>query len=122
MHYGKSYIVFDGYESASTKSVVQKQRRKSFQKCHDVDAKVDIIVPFTQIKIFSNTNNKGQLIRMLSQYLKDDENKVINCSGDADSTICHTALNLATTGKKEVVLIADYTVIFVMLIITGSLK
>ena len=104
MHYGKCYIVFDGYESASTKSVVQKQRRKRFQKCQDVDVKEDIIVPFTQIKILSNTNNKGQLIKMLSQYLKDDENKVINCSGDADSTICHTALNLATTGKMEVVL------------------
>ena len=53
---------------------------------------------------------------MLSQYLKDDGNEVINCSGDADSTICHTALDLATTGEKEVVLIADDTDIFVMLI------
>ena len=47
---------------------------------------------------------------MLSQYLKDDGNEVINCSGDADSTICHTALDLATTGEKKVVLIADDTV------------
>ena len=53
---------------------------------------------------------------MLSQYFKDDGNEVINCSGDADSTICHTALDLATTGEKEVVLIADDTDIFVMLI------
>ena len=56
------------------------------------------------------------MIKMLSQYLKDDGNEVINCSGDADSTICHTALDLATTGEKEVVLIADDTDIFVMLI------
>ena len=41
---------------------------------------------------------------MLSQYFKDDGNEVINCSGDADFTICHTALDLATTGEKEVVL------------------
>ena len=53
---------------------------------------------------------------MLSQYLKDDGNEVINCSGDADSTICHTALDLAATGEKGVVLIADDTDIFVMLI------
>ena len=53
---------------------------------------------------------------MLSQYLKDDGNELINCSGDADSTICHTALDLATTGEKEVVLIPDDTDIFVMLI------
>ena len=115
-HYGKCYIVFDGYESASTKSVEQKRRDKSFQKCPDVDVKEDIIVPFTQEKVLSNTNNKVQLIKMLSQYLKDDGNKVINCSGDADSTICHTALVLTTTGEKEVVLIADDTDIFVMLI------
>ena len=78
--------------------------------------KEDIIVPFTQEKFLSNTSNKVQMIKMLSQYLKDDGNEVINCSGDADSTICHTALDLATTGEKEVVLIADDTDIFVMLI------
>ena len=106
-HYGKCYIVFDGYESASTKSVEQKRWDKSFQKCPDVDVKEDIIVPFTQEKFLSNTSNKVQLIKMLSQYLKDDGNEVINCSGDADSTLCHTAMDLATTGEKEVVLIAD---------------
>ena len=53
---------------------------------------------------------------MLSQYFKDDGNEVIDCSGDADSTICHTALDLATIGEKEVVLITDDTDIFVMLI------
>ena len=115
-HYGKCYIVFDGYESASTKSVEQKRRGKRFQKCPDVDVKEDIIVPFTQEKFLSNTSNKVQMIKMLSQYLKDDGNEVINCSGDADSTICHTALDLATTGEKEVVLITDDTDIFVMLI------
>ena len=57
---------------------------------------------------------------MLSQYFKDDGNEVINCSGDADSTICHTALDLATTGEKEVVLITDDTDIFVMLIYHGK--
>ena len=115
-HYGKCYIVFDGYESASTKSVEQKRKDKRFQKCPDVDVKENIIVPFTQETFISKSNNKVQLIEMLSQYLKDDENEVINCSGDADSTICHTALDLATTGEKKFVLIADDTDIFVMLI------
>ena len=115
-HYGKCYIVFDGCESTLTKSIEQKQRGKSFQKYPDVDVKEDIIVPFTQEKFLSNTNNKVQLIKMMSQYLKDDGNEVINCSGDVDSTICHTALDLATAGQKEVVLIADDMDIFVMLI------
>ena len=78
--------------------------------------KAEIVVPFTQEKFLSNANNKAQLIKMLSQYLKDDGNMVINCPGDADSTICHTALDLATTGEKEVVLVADDTDIFVMLV------
>ena len=78
--------------------------------------KEDIIVQFTQEKFLSNTNNKLELIKTLSQYLKGDGNEVINCSGDADSTIYHTTLDLATTGGKEVVLIAADTDIFVMLI------
>ena len=77
--------------------------------------KEDIIVLFTQDNFLSNTNTKVQLIKMLSQYLKYDGNKVINCSDDADSIIGHTPLDLATTGEKEVVLIADDTDILVML-------
>ena len=81
-----------------------------------MDVKENIIVTFTKEKFLSNTENKVQLIKMLSQYLKDDGNEVINCSGDADSTIYHTALDLTTTGEEEVVLIADDTDIFVMII------
>ena len=69
-HYGKCYIVFDGYESASTKSVEQKRRNKRLQKCPDVDVKEDIIVLFTQEKFISNMNNKVQLIKLLSQNFK----------------------------------------------------
>ena len=72
--------------------------------------------PIYSRKISFQKNNKVQLIKMLSQYFKDDGNEVIDCSGDADSTICHTALDLATIGEKEVVLITDDTDIFVMLI------
>ena len=57
-HYGKCYIVFDGYESASTKSVEQKWRGKQFQKCSDVDVKEDIIVPFTQEKFLFKRTTK----------------------------------------------------------------
>ena len=115
-HYGKCYIVFDRYESASSKSIEQKRRGKRFQKCSDVNVKEDMIVTFTQEKFLSNKNNKVQLTTMLLQYFKDDGSEVINCSGDADSTVCHAALDLATTGEKEVVLITDDLDIFAMLI------
>ena len=75
-HYGKSYIVSDEYESASTKSVEQNRRGKRFQKCPDVNVKKDIIVPLTQEKFIFNTNNKVQLIKILSGYFKDDRNEV----------------------------------------------
>ena len=57
-HYGKCYIVFDGYESASTKSVEQKRRGKRFQKCPDVDVKEDIIVAFIQENFFPTRTTK----------------------------------------------------------------
>ena len=75
-HYGKSYLVSDEYESASTKSVEQNRRGKRFQKCPDVNVKKDIIVPLTQEKFIFNTNNKVQLIKILSGYFKDDRNEV----------------------------------------------
>ena len=86
---------------------LQAHPGKRFQKFPDVNLKEDIVIPFTREKFLSNSNNKVQLIKMLSQYLKDDGNEFFNCSGDADSTICHTARDLATTVEKEVVLIAD---------------
>lgn len=115
-HYGKCFIVFDGYESATTKATEQQRRGNRFRKCPDVDVKDEIVVPFAQEKFLSNAINKAQLIKMLSQLLIDDGNEVINCSGDADTTICHTAINLATAGENDVVLVADDTDIFVMLI------
>ena len=95
---------------------LQAHPGKRFQKFPDVNLKEDIVIPFTREKFLSNSNNKVQLIKMLSQYLKDDGNEFFNCSGDADSTICHTARDLATTVEKEVVLIADDTYIFIVLI------
>ena len=57
-HYEKCYLVLDGYESASTKSVEQKRRGKRFQKCPDVDVKENIIVPFTQENFFPTQATK----------------------------------------------------------------
>ena len=79
-HCGKCYIVFDGYESASAKSVEQKWRGKRFQRCPDIDVKEDTIIPFTPEKFLSNSNNKVQLVKKLSQYFKDDGNEVIPLS------------------------------------------
>ena len=48
--------------------------------------------------------------------LKDDGISVINCVGDADITISHIALDLATKGENKFALVADDTDIFVILV------
>ena len=52
---------------------------------------------------------------MTSQYLQIDSNAVVTCKEDADAFISATALSLASSTKKKVVVIADDTDIFVML-------
>ena len=57
-HYGKCYIVFDGYELFSTKSVEQQRRGKRFKKCPDVNVKDEITTPFTQNNFFQKPTTK----------------------------------------------------------------
>ena len=52
---------------------------------------------------------------MTSQYLQIDGNTLVTCKEDADAFISATALNLTSSTKKKVVVIADDTDIFVML-------
>ena len=106
-HYGTSYIIFDGYETQSTKSSEHIRRKGKQGKCYDVDVKEEITVPCSQEKFLSNEENKSRLIKMTSQYLQIDGNTVVTCKEDADAFISATALNLASSTKKKVAVIAD---------------
>jgi hypothetical protein len=103
-HYGTSYIVFDGYESQTTKSS-EHLRRNGGMKCHEVDLKENIKVLFSKEKFLGNVINKSKLIKLISQHLKDDGNIVINCLADADTKICATALKLASSSSKKLVVV-----------------
>ena len=64
----------------------------------------------------SNEYNKSQLINLISEFLRDDCQKVLNCIGDVDMKIVSTGLDYLSVGGKTVVVVADDTDIAVMLL------
>ena len=54
-------------------------------------------------------------LKVISEYLRNDYQEVINCEGDADTTIVETAINQAATSSNSAVVVADDTDIAVML-------
>ena len=57
-HYGTVYIIYDGYETQSTKSSEHIRRKGKQRKSYDVDVKGEINVPCSQEKFLSNEKNK----------------------------------------------------------------
>ena len=90
--------------------------RRAQTKCHDVEVKEINYYPKTQDRFLSNKNNKSQFIDLISRFLKNDHQNVINCNGDADTTIVETAINQATLSSNHVVVVADDTDIAIMLL------
>ena len=114
-HYGEATVVFDGYEEVSTKSSEHVQRTENGPRCPDVKISETNKVLFTQERFLSNEYNKIQLIDLVSAYLKNNSQTVINCAGDADTKIVSTALSLSH-GERQVVVVADDTDIAVMML------
>ena len=73
-------------------------------------------VQFSQAKFLSNEHNKSELIKLISKFLRDDSQNVINCVGDADMKIVSTALDYSTVDGRTIVVVADDTDIAVMLL------
>ena len=71
--------------------------------------------PVTQDRFLSNEKNKSQFIVLVSEYLRNDHQEVINCEGDADTTIVGKAINQAAASSNSVVVVASDTDIAVML-------
>ena len=112
---GSVTVVFDGYRDEGTKSHEHLRRNSIPQSCN-VDIHEENPVPFTQDRFLSNTENKANFINFLSQHLIQSGYSIINCPGDADSTIVKTALDMANTGRGHVTVVADDTDIAVMLV------
>ena len=79
-------VVFDGYERCSKKnyksSRIQTQQPNvnvlSKKKCEVITNKEDF---------WCNTRRKTLLVKLLSQYLKEDGNTIVNIKDDADKHI-----------------------------------
>ena len=111
-NYGFAYVVFDGYDS-STKSN-EHLRRGQGKVTQDVVIKEDNLVPYAKDRFLASTNNKIELINLISKHLTDDGQNVYQCKADADTKIVSTALHIAADANAVVV--ADDTDIAMMLL------
>ena len=100
-HYNDAIVVFNGYNNASTKSYEQRQRTGNGPKCSNVVIVESNEVQFFQAKFLSNEHNKSELIKLISKFLRDDSQNVINCVGDADTKIVSTALDYLTVDGRN---------------------
>ena len=113
-HYRRATVVFDGYSAMSTKS--DEHARRARTRCHDVDIRESNTCPSSWENFLSNVNDKIQFINLISRFLVDDGQNVINCNGDADTTTVRQAISDSLTSTKTVVVVADDTDIAIMLL------
>ena len=114
MHYEKAVIVFDGYEDESMKHH-ENLRRNSVPQSTFAKVDANYSIPFTQDRYLSCIENAAEFIKFISNLLRQYDFKVINCSGDADSTIVATSLEFAFQRTGPVNVMADDTDIAIML-------
>jgi hypothetical protein len=114
-NYGLAFVVFDGYEETmSVKSTEHERRAMKNRSSCDVVISEENEVPYTKERFLSNFRNKAGLISLLSTRLTADGHNVYVCTGDADTKIVSTALDVSR--EKEVVVVADDTDVAVMLL------
>ena len=110
--YGRCTVVFDGYTS-STKDHEHDRRTKGGKGCADFVISENMLAHQSQNTFLSNDKNKMQFIDMLSKYLTDDGNIIIQCRDDADTSIVSNAIDFASFGHK-VTVVADDTDILIL--------
>ena len=98
----------------SIKSNEHARRMSSHSSSRDVNIIEDNETPYSKELFLSNTHNKTQLISNLSNYLREDDQIVYTCTGDADTEIVFTALDLAKI--SPVCVVVDDTDVAVMLL------
>ena len=95
-------IVFDGYNNLlSTKT--NAPTRRSPIRCQDDVINESNIFHSTQEKSPSNENNKISIITLISKYLGEDGQVVIQSDGDADTTVVSEAISLSLL--KQIILL-----------------
>jgi len=63
------WVIFDTYDTVSTKDPELKRRRLKLQQCADIDVTHSTPVPSDKRSFLSNKKNKQKVINLLSQHL-----------------------------------------------------
>ena len=107
-------IVFDGYvDKNSIKTQEHLRRSKSMSASITVTEHMNVTCGSQNF--LRNTSNKEKLIKLLSNYMCLNGYHVVQCTGDADTSIVEKAIQYAHDGKT-VVVAADDTDVLVLLI------
>jgi len=117
--YGEAIVVFDGYETLSTKDMAHKRRSKG-RSGVSVSFKNSIKLSTRKETFLANSTNKQQFIHMLGSHLERVKCKVYHSPGDADVMIVQKAVQSAMV--TDTVLVGDDTDLLVLLCYHASME
>ncbi|MES9882393.1 MAG: hypothetical protein ABW185_16095, partial [Sedimenticola sp.] len=111
-------VVFDGYGSQTSTKSAEQRRRASKCVSGDILFNADMNTVTTQESFLANGTNKARLIEMLGEELTLHIEDVVikQAEADADSLIVTTALSIARSQSKSVVVLGTDTDLLVMLV------
>ena len=112
----QSVVVFDGYGSTSSTKAAEQQRRATQSISADILFECDMKTITTQKAFLANSKNKARLIVKLTTELRHAGVIVKQDTADADHLIVSTAMTLAQTERKPVVVVGTDTDLLVMLV------
>ena len=112
-HYGQCTVVFDGYcENSSTKDHKHKRRLPKVKAIPNMSFELENRVAES---FLNNSKNKQKFINLLSDELELSGNVVVQCTGDADTTIVFKVLDYACAGNSVKLIGADTDLLIMLL-------
>ena len=120
-HYGgQSVVVYDGYGSSLSDKAAEQQRRDTQSISADILFECDMKTTITHKAFLANGKNKGRLMGKLIIELPRAGVLVKQDPAEADHRMVSTALTLAHTERKSVVVVGTDTDLLVMFISQSS--
>ena len=119
-HGGQSVVVFDGYDSSASTTPADQQRRATQFISTDITFECDMKTTITQNVVLANSKNKVRRIDKLRTELQHAGVLVKQDPADAHHIVVSTALTLAQTERKPVVVVGTDIDLLVMLISPSS--
>ena len=111
-----STVVFDGYgDESSTKDHEHMRRMAGKKICPDLRVTQQLIITCDREVFLANEKNKGALITMISMEMENNNIIVRQAKDDGDTLIVKTAIDLVTSVKTPVIVVAQDTDILVLL-------